>query len=128
MALGEQVGAEPPHGTIVEAEHGAVPLRRLDPARAEHEPRAAGPRGADRPDVPATAQPQMAPERDATLEPEQQMLPDRLDALEPTPVDGCGHAGDEPARMRRGGRHAQSDERTEPSCNAVEGVAFGHVE
>jgi hypothetical protein len=70
----------------------------------------------------------MAPERDATLEPEQQVLPDRLDPFEPTPVHGRGNARGESARMRRVGRHAQSDERTEPGRNAVEGVAFGHVE
>ena len=44
--------------------------------------------------------------RDAALEPEQQVLPDRLDALEHAPVDRRGDAGDEPARMRRGGRDA----------------------
>ena len=70
----------------------------------------------------------MAPERDATLEPEQKVLPERLDGLEPAPVDGRGNARYEPARMGRAGRHAQPDERSEPCCNAVEGVAFGHRE
>jgi len=70
--------------------------------------------------VPATVHPQVAPKRDAALESEQQMLPDRLDALEPTPVDGCGDARDEPAGMRRSGRHVQPDERAELRRGAVE--------
>ena len=69
--VGEQVGTKAMHGTMIEAEDRAVPLCRLEPTRPEHEPRATGPSGADRPDLPATAQPQMAPKRDATFEPEQ---------------------------------------------------------
>ena len=93
---------------------------------AQDEPRTTGAGRSDRPDAPAPVHAQVAPHRDAALEAEEQVLPDRLDALEPAPVDRLRDAGDEPARMRGRRRQAEPDERVEPRCGAMEGVAFGH--
>ncbi len=96
----------------------------VSPRRSSHgRPAPVEPIGAD---APATVHPEVTPHRDAAFEAEEEVLPDRLDALEPAPVDRLRDAGDEPPRMRGRRRQAEPDERAEPRCGAVEGVAFGH--
>ncbi len=70
----------------------------------------------------------MASNRHTSLEAKQEILPDRLDGFEPAPVNGRRNTRDEPARMRRGGGHTEAHERTELRGNAMERVAFRHVE
>ena len=54
-------------------------------------------------------------------------LPYRRHRLEAAPVDPLGDTLGLRARVRRLGRHAVTDERLEPVCRPVEGVALGHV-
>ena len=123
----EEIGTEPAYGTLLEREHRAVPLRRLDPVRLEHEPRTTGALRSNPADPPPARHAQVTAHGHASLEAEQKVLSDRLDGLEPAPVDHASHACGLPSRVRRAGGDEMADERLQPESGAVEGVAFGHL-
>jgi hypothetical protein len=123
----EQVGAERPRPTVLEPEHGAVPLRCLPLAPAQDEPRPPSTwhTGA-RLQAPAPVHAEMATEDDAALEAQEEVLADGVHGFEAASVDDPGDAGREASRVRALGLDTLSDENLEALRDAMDRVAFGH--